>query len=342
MVTHTPAIHMFAQQLIKYTLLNPFINIGDYSFNDPQRSDTPNLQVLAEKGMIMTDFHAGASVCTPSRASLMTGRLGLRTGVTGNFSPDSVFGLPLNETTIAEVLHGVGYATVMTGKWHLGHNPPYGPVHRGFDRFLGTPLSHDYGCTNHPGYDGDCPHRDQDVCLPSDPSLADGESCHIGPNNPFNESIPLMDGDDVIEQPVDLTTLSDRYVDFALDFIANTTSKDDSQPFFVYMPFNHMHVPVGNHRPEFTNRSVDRGVYGDTLLQLDHSIGRFIQTLEKQGLAENTLVVLTGDNGAPDGQGAYGGLNDPFLGKWLKQGSTGKTTTWEGGHREPGLAIWPG
>ena len=95
---------------------------GDYGFNDPKRTDSPNLDALARRGMIFSDFHAGASVCTPSRASLLTGRLGIRTGVISNFSPFSEHGLPKNETTIAEMLREeAGYATAATGKWHLGH-----------------------------------------------------------------------------------------------------------------------------------------------------------------------------------------------------------------------------
>ena len=88
---------------------------GDYSFNDPRRTDTPHLAALARRGMTLTDFHAGASVCTPSRAALMTGRLGIRSGVSRNFGPFSSFGLPLNETTVAEMLKGGGKS------WPLHH-----------------------------------------------------------------------------------------------------------------------------------------------------------------------------------------------------------------------------
>ena len=243
-------------------------------------------------------------------------------------------------------------------------------------------MSHDYGCTNHVGYDISCPHRDQDVCHPTDPATADGSACHIGPNNPWKESVPLYHGDAIIEQPVELTTLSDRYAEFAVQFVRNATSmtttttttaaagdgiggggtgrgrataaaaaaaaaaaKQKPSPFFIYMPFNHMHVPVGNHRPEFTNTS-DHGVYGDTLRQLDASLGTLFRGLAAAGVENDTVVLLTGDNGAPSDQCEFGGSNGPFQGRWLTAthggGGTGKTTTWEGGHREPGLAVWPG
>ena len=315
---------------------------GDYGFN-VATDDTPRLTAAAKRGMVLSDFHAAASVCTPSRSGLLTGRLGLRTGVVRNFGPPSLHGLALNETTIAELLSANGHRTAMAGKWHLGHRPPHSPLHRGFDDFLGLPMSHDYGCTDRPGYDISCPHRAADVCRPSSPADADGPDCHIGPHNPWNESIPLYRGDTIIEQPTDLWVLAQRYAAFGADFIK--TSAAAAKPFFLYIAWNHMHVPIGNHDPKFTNTSA-RGPYGDTLRQLDESIGVVLDALGDARVEENTLIVLTGDNGAPDDQCSYGGSNAPFVGGWLPAqyggGGTGKTTTWEGGHREPGLAIWPG
>ena len=300
---------------------------GDYSFNDPSMDDTPHLQRLRERGMRLSDFHAAASVCTPSRASLMTGRLGIRSGVKGNFGPFSVAGLPMNETTIPEVLRDAGYVSAMAGKWHLGHNAPHGPLHRGFDRFLGLPMSHDYGCTDKPGYDMDCPKIQQDICSPPGGlSAADDKSCHIGPNNPWNMSIPLYKGNSIAEQPTDLDILSDRYAAFARDFVVNSTA--EGKPFFLYIAWNHMHVPVGNHKPKFTNTS-KRGVYGDSLRQLDESIGIVVDAITGSGAENNTLILLTGDNGAPDDQCDYGGSNGPFMGAWLRKNAPGGGTgTW--------------
>lgn len=105
-----------------------------------------------------SDFHSAASVCTPSRASLLTGRLGLRTGVMNNFRQGSLYGLPLTEITLPELLHQEkGYRTAMIGKWHLGTHPPYHPTYRGFEKYLGVPYSVDMGCTDVPG--ADLPHR---------------------------------------------------------------------------------------------------------------------------------------------------------------------------------------
>ncbi|XP_076856532.1 arylsulfatase G isoform X2 [Brachyhypopomus gauderio] len=115
-------------------------------------STTPWLNRLKLEGKRFTDFHSPASTCSPSRAALLTGRHGLRNGVTHNFAEGSVGGLPLNETTFAQLLHDSGYYTAMIGKWHLGHNGPYNPVHRGFDYYLGIPYSNDMGCTDRPGF----------------------------------------------------------------------------------------------------------------------------------------------------------------------------------------------
>ncbi|XP_042305638.1 arylsulfatase G isoform X3 [Sceloporus undulatus] len=128
------------------------IGWGDLGANWGLRKDTPNLDKMASEGMRFADFHSAASTCSPSRASLLTGRLGLRNGVTHNFAVTSVGGLPLNETTLAEVMKEAGYLTAIIGKWHLGHNGPYHPNFRGFDYYFGIPYSHDMGCTDTPGY----------------------------------------------------------------------------------------------------------------------------------------------------------------------------------------------
>ncbi|XP_029455166.1 arylsulfatase G isoform X6 [Rhinatrema bivittatum] len=125
---------------------------GDLGVNRGESEVTPHLDKMAQEGIRFVDFHSAASTCSPSRASLLTGRLGLRNGVTHNFAVTSVGGLPLNETTLAEVLKGAGYRTGLIGKWHLGHNGFYHPNFRGFDDYFGIPYSHDMGCTDTPGY----------------------------------------------------------------------------------------------------------------------------------------------------------------------------------------------
>ncbi|XP_036609997.1 arylsulfatase G isoform X2 [Trichosurus vulpecula] len=125
---------------------------GDLGANWAETKDTPQLDKMASEGMRFVDFHAPASTCSPSRASLLTGRLGVRNGVTHNFAISSVGGLPLNETTLAQVLQEAGYVTGMIGKWHLGHHGLYQPNFRGFSYYFGIPYSHDMGCSDTPGY----------------------------------------------------------------------------------------------------------------------------------------------------------------------------------------------
>nr|CAD7432474.1 unnamed protein product [Timema monikensis] len=118
---------------------------GDVGANWPETLDTPNLDKMAQQGLRMTDFHSGVSVCTPSRAALLTGRLGLRTGVVKNFNPSSLGGIPANETTIPEILREAGYRTAMFGKWHLGTTAGHHPIDKGFTSYLGVPYSVDMG-----------------------------------------------------------------------------------------------------------------------------------------------------------------------------------------------------
>ena len=168
---------------------------GDYGFNNPQKwRDTPHLDALRAEGMRFTDLHAGASVCTPSRASLLTGRVGLRTGVVGNFMPFSLGGLPSSETTVATLLKSAGYVTGMAGKWHLGHRQRFLPRAHGFDTFLGLAMSHDYGCTDHPGPDTNCKHWAKQTCggrhdILRASSEADGPECPISRLNPWGSSV---------------------------------------------------------------------------------------------------------------------------------------------------------
>ena len=199
--------------------------------------------------------------------------------------------------------------------------------------------------------------------------VADGCRCHIGANNPWAVAVPLYRDHVIVEQPTDLDRMAARYVAFASAFVRSTVSRDGKHtsgehglgattgshergaaaaggaPFFLYVAWNHMHVPVGNHAAKFSGRSA-RGAYGDTLRQLDEAIGGVVGAVDSAGLTNATLVLLTGDNGGGDDQCNYAGSNLPYRGAWLGAmrggGGTGKTTTWEGGHRMPGLLVWPG
>ena len=159
-------------------------------------------------------FTLGRLCAPPSRAALLTGRIGLRTGTVNNFGPSSLFGLPQNETTIAELLKEQGYRTGMIGKWHLGTAPGYHPIDRGFDSYLGVPYSIDMGCGAGPTSKLS-PNNDTMFCPacqrhgePAPPCHAD-PSCHRDDGCGFKDiGLPVHQDRTIVEQPADLDNLS--------------------------------------------------------------------------------------------------------------------------------------
>ncbi len=256
---------------------------------------TPRLDRMAAEGLKLTQFYSAAAACSPSRAALLTGRYPLRTGVPRVLNPNSPNGLSPEEITLARALKDLGYATACIGKWHLGHGPQFRPTSHGFDEYFGVPWS-----------------NDQNRQAP-----------------PHNEPpVPLMRNSEIIEQPVDQTTLTRRYTEEALRFIR--AHKDG--PFFLYLAHTFPHVPLFAGE-DFAGRS-PRGTYGDVVEELDWSVGEILRELGELELAGRTLVIFTSDNG-------------PWLIKELAGGSSGplregKGTAWEGGFRVPAIAWWPG
>ncbi|MCB9781549.1 MAG: sulfatase [Candidatus Omnitrophica bacterium] len=271
---------------------------------------TPNLDRMAAEGMRFTDFYSAAPVCTPSRAALMTGRLPVRSGMCSDtrrvLFPDSAGGIPESEITLAEGLKQKGYTTGCVGKWHLGHLPQYLPTRNGFDFYFGIP------------YSNDMDHLD------SGPS---GEARSLNPKVE-NFNVPLMRNEEIVQRPADQTHLTQRYTEEAIGFI----KKNKEKPFFLYMPHTFPHIPLFASE-DFLGKS-PRGLYGDAVEEVDWSVGQVLDTLKNEGLAENTLVFFTSDNGPwlimKETGGSAGLLRD------------GKGSTWEGGMREPGIAWWPG
>ncbi|XP_078673944.1 arylsulfatase A-like [Branchiostoma floridae x Branchiostoma belcheri] len=290
------------------------LGYGDLPTYGHPTSSAPHLERLAQEGMVFTQFYSSSPVCSPSRAALLTGRYQVRSGVwPGVFWADSTGGLPLNETTIAEVLKTQGYDTAIIGKWHLGVgvNQTYLPTNHGFDYYYGVPYSHDM-CP--------CP-----VCFW--PKVPCGLNDNCGSQW---TGCPVYENDRIVEQPADLLTLSSRYVKQASRFIQ--TSADRGNPFFLYLAFQHTHHPqfAG---VEFTNTSA-RGKFGDALLELDWAVGEVLSTLQQAMVQDNTLVFFTSDNG-PSLRNEQRGGNAGLL-------KCGKGTTYEGGQRVPAIARWPG
>jgi arylsulfatase A-like enzyme len=271
---------------------------------------TPHLDRMAREGMRFTQFYSAAEVCTPSRAALLTGRLPPRSGMCSSKRrvafPNTTGGLPDSELTVAELLKTQGYATACFGKWHLGHRPEYLPLKHGFDAYLGLPYSND---------------------MDRLPTAAMSRAAFLDPKIEY-WNVPLLRGTEVIERPADQHTLTRRYTDEAIRFIR----EHRGGPFFVYLPHTMPHVPLFA-SSEFAGTS-PRQLYGDVVEELDSNVGRILQALRDENLAERTLVIFTSDNGPWLIQGEQGGSAG-----LLKDG---KGSTWEGGMRGPGLAWLPG
>jgi arylsulfatase A-like enzyme len=270
---------------------------------------TPNLDRMASEGQKWTSFYVAAPVCTPSRAALMTGRLPIRSGMCHDtrrvLFPNSSGGIPAEEVTLPELLKTQGYATACVGKWHLGHLPQYLPTRNGFDYYYGIPYSND---------------MDRDQNVPHAEAFGNPKSEY------FN--VPLMRNEEIIERPADQTTITKRYTEEAVAYIKANKEK----PFFLYLAHNLPHIPLFR-SSEFEGKS-RRGFYGDVIEEIDWSVGQVLDTLRTEGIAENTLVLFTSDNG-------------PWL-TYKQQGGSagllrgGKGGTYEGGMRVPAIFWQPG
>ena len=275
--------------------------------------ETPNIDKLAERGMKFTNFYAGTAVCSASRAALMTGCYPDRVDVHGAYGPNAKHGLNPGEVTIAEMLKQKGYATGIFGKWHLGHEKEFLPLQQGFDEYFGLPYSNDMWPVD---YDG----------------IPVAEKEH--PTKPQKRNfppLPLMEGNEVIRElwslddQAELTTL---YTEKAVDFIR----RHREGPFFLYLPHTMVHVPLAV-SGKFKGKS-QQGLFGDVMMEVDWSVGQVVKALEESGLAGNTLIIFTSDNGPWLNYGHHAGSAGPLR--------EGKGSMWEGGHREPAVMCWEG
>ena len=284
------------------------LGYGDLACYGHPTIRTPHLDRMASQGQRWTDFYVGASVCTPSRAALMTGRLPIRSGMCSDrrrvLFPDSAKGLPQSEITLAEALKPQGYATACIGKWHLGHLPQYLPTNNGFDSYFGIPYSNDMDRVGGPG-----------------------RQAFFDPKIEY-WNVPLMRNEKIIERPADQNTITKRYGEEAVRFIRKSKDK----PFFLYLAHSLPHVPLFT-SDEFRDTS-KRGLFGDVVEEIDAGVGRILETLKAEGLAENTYVVFTSDNGPWLTFDQHGGSAGPLR--------EGKGCTYEGGMREPCIMWWPG
>jgi arylsulfatase A-like enzyme len=275
------------------------MGFGDVGVYGAEGYDTPNLDRMAAEGIRFTDYHSGASVCSASRASLLTGCWPQRVGVTGALSPRAETGINPDEILLPEILKEQGYATAIFGKWHLGHHEMFLPTNHGFDEYFGLPYSNDMW----PG------HPKPEVAAKFPP-------------------LPLMEGTKVVRYLDEQSQLTTWYTERAVSFI----ERHKDQPFFVYIPHAMTHVPL--YVSDKFKGSTQRGLYGDVMAEIDWSVGQILETLKKNGLDENTLVMFTSDNGPWLAYGDHGGSSGPLR--------EGKHTAWEGGTRVPAIMRWPG
>lgn len=253
---------------------------------------TPNLDRMCAEGVKFTNFCSTASLCTPSRAALLTGRYPIRSGMVRVLLPGEQFGISSDELTLAHVLKSQGYATGCVGKWHLGDLPEYQPRRHGFDSYYGLLYSNDM------------------------------DEGYIKSKMPYRLS--LYQNEEVVEVPVTQPTLTPRYTAQAKAFIKQNREK----PFFLYFAHTFPHWPWFA-SGKFNGKS-RYAIYGDVVEEIDWSMGELLATLKENGLERDTLLVFTSDNGAPfmrvGGSNApfrghkastlEGGFREPFLARW--------------------------
>jgi arylsulfatase A len=277
---------------------------------------TPHLDRLSKEGRRFTSFVAASSICSPSRAALLTGsypkRVGLHKGV---LVPGSTSGLNPAEHTLADHLKQLGYATACFGKWHLGHHPEVLPTSNGFDHYYGIPYSNDM---NHPDNAGK---------PPGGPSGMD--ALWNDPESTLTKwRTPLMENEAIVELPVDQRTLTRRCTDRGLAFIR----ENQGRPFFLYLPYSMPHIPL--YVPEDVRDPDPKRAYINTIEHIDTELGRVFTLLRELNLSGNTYLIFTSDNGPWLTFKHHSGSAGPLR--------AGKTSTFEGGFRVPCLMWAPG
>jgi arylsulfatase A-like enzyme len=273
------------------------LGYGDLACYGAKDIRTPHLDKMAGEGLRLTSFYA-QPVCGPSRAALLTGCYPIRIGEVANRKHEHTQPHP-KEVTIAEMLRDAGYRTGIVGKWHLGMSGGCDPVSQGFQSAYFTPVPN-------------------------------GTSRDIKPGS----VLPFLRGPGDIVRTIrtqaEMDTLTSDCTREALEFLR--TSKEG--PFFLYLAYHMPHVPLGVSQA-FRGKSA-RGLYGDTIEELDSAIGQVLAELKTLAIDDNTLVLFTSDNGPWNEKriGDHCGSAGVFRG--------GKMTTWEGGWRVPGIVRWPG
>ena len=326
------------------------LGYGDVGcYNPESKIPTPNLDRLAREGMLFTDAHSPSTVCTPTRYSVLTGRMAFRTGMRGVFTgAGGPCMIEKPRLTIGGLLQEKGYTTALFGKWHVGMTffdkegkainkngleavkridysraIPDAPIHRGFDHFFGS------------------------VCCPTTDWLyafVDGDRIPVPPTkiidrgplpkHPYsNDNRPGMIAPGYSMEEIDL-----QFLDKSLQFLENHAKKSPEKPFFLFHSTQAVHLP--SFPADAFKGKTKAGPHGDFIFELDHVVGELLKALKKHDLADNTLVIFSSDNGpevptvlAMRHKHKHDGAR-PWRGV--------KRDNWEGGHRVPFIARWPG
>jgi arylsulfatase A len=318
------------------------LGYGDLGcFNAESKIPTPNLDRLASEGMRFTDAHSPSSVCTPTRYGLLTGRYCWRSRLKAQvLGPWGQALIEERRLTVPALLREHGYATACVGKWHLGWDWPTkdgrpaasgadrlsnvdftklianGPTTRGFDSYFGTDVP------NYPPY---C-HIENDRTL-GIPNVVNWPH--------FNRPGPMLPG-------WNWTNVLPEHAARAVQTIEDAAKQQPRRPFFLYFALTSPHYPVVPD-PEFRGKS-QAGEFGDFVAQTDAVVGQVLSALQQTGVAENTLVIFTSDNGPEVIEirpGAYDRLKE-FGHASMGKLRGAKRDLWEGGHRVPYIARWPG
>ncbi len=277
---------------------------------------TPNIDRIGNEGASFTDYY-GQQSCTAGRAAFITGQNPMRTGLTKVGMPGATVGLHAEDPTIAELLKPLGYATGQFGKNHLGDRDEYLPTMHGFDEFFGNL------------YHLNAEEEPENPDYPKNPEFKK----RFGPRGVLH-CLADGKGGQTIEDTGPLTkkrmeTIDDEVTERALAFIDKTTKA--GQPFFLWYNTTAMHFRT--HRAEKHKGKSGQGVYNDVMVAHDEHIGQMLAKLDELGIADNTIVLYSTDNG-------------PHYNSWPDAGITPfrseKNTNWEGGWRVPAFVRWPG